>query len=154
MSILNYFTSHTVYTIVIAHHRCGCILLLSILGQGSSKLKWWRFPHFRCTSKITWKTVCILWENVSKLDLETRPLDVHPRWIWRDGNLPPKSCDPSRAKIPRNRKSRTSRDTIASILFVRDSKRFCNFLQYLLMICCGTKRIMEMLYKQITAVLS
>lgn len=98
---------------------------------------------------ITWNTVCILWENVSKLDIDTLWLDVQLRCIWRDGNLPPKSWEPSSAKIPRNRKSRTRRDTIASILFVRDTKRFCNFLQYLKMMHYGTKGIMEKVYKAI-----
>ena len=96
-----------------------------------------RHYYFLLYSFFTWKTVCILSENVSKLDLDTRPLAIHPCWTWRDGNFPPNSWDPRSAKIPRNKKSRTSRDTIASILFVRETNRFCNFLQYLFRFSCG-----------------
>ena len=55
--------------------------------------------------------------------------------IWspclRTGNFPPKTWVPRRAKIPRNRKRRTRRDTMASIELINEAKRFWSDLQYL-----------------------
>ncbi len=39
-------------------------------------------------------------------------------------NFPPKTWVPKRAKIPRKRKSKTNNDTIASILLIREARRF------------------------------
>ena len=49
----------------------------------------------------------------------------------RMGNLPPKTWVPKRAKMPKNRKSRTSSETIASMLLMSEPRRFCKDLQYL-----------------------
>ena len=46
-------------------------------------------------------------------------------------NLPPNTWVPSRAKMPRNRKSKTSRETMASIELMREASRFCKDFQYL-----------------------
>ena len=62
-------------------------------------------------------------------------LECNCEWLsacdLRRGNLPPKTWVPSRAKIPRNKKSRTRRETMASILLMSEARRFCKRLQYL-----------------------
>ena len=57
----------------------------------------------------------------------------------RRGSLPPKTWVPSRAKIPRNKKSRTRRETMASILLMSEARRFCKDLQYLERLCDRVK---------------
>lgn len=49
----------------------------------------------------------------------------------RKGNLPPKTWVPKRAKMPKNKKSRTRRETMASMLLMSEARRFCKDLQYL-----------------------
>ena len=57
--------------------------------------------------------------------MKPRPVD------FRSLNFPPKTWVPKRAKIPRKRKRRTRRETIASIELIRDAKRFWRDFQYL-----------------------
>ena len=81
---------------------------------------------------LTWKTVKRLEGKESKLllGLECK-FESESSFDLRRGNLPPKTWVPRRAKIPRNKNSRTRRDTMASILLMSEARRFCNDLQYL-----------------------
>ena len=79
---------------------------------------------------MTWKTVKRLWKKLSKFALGfSSPLSP-----WNSLNFPPKSCDPSKANIPSIRKSRSSKDAIASMELIKDLSRFWRAFQYLLKI--------------------
>ena len=90
---------------------------------------------------MTWKQEKKLLKKESKFILDLTMFGVPGN--LRSMNLPPNnwtelSCGcfgfptwvPSRAKIPRKRKRRTSREAIASIEEMRDLSRFCRDFQY------------------------
>ena len=100
-----------------------------------------KLPNSISSSTVTWKQEKKLLKKESKFILDLTMFGVPGN--LRSMNLPPNnwtelSCGcfgfptwvPSRAKMPRKRKRRTSREAIASIEEMRDLSRFCRDFQY------------------------
>ena len=123
--IPSYITTFQSSPVNIYFMMIGKMVEMSILDR-SKGIKWTVFKIFS-KIRITWKTVNRLWKKLSKL---ARGFS-NPLSPWNSLNFPPKSWDPSNAKIPRMRNNKRSRDAIASMELINDLSKFWSAFQYL-----------------------